>query len=161
MRIKRKNWKIQKKKSAEDELKKKQDEEMKQLLLLQKKLDLEKKALEETKQKRENESKKKEEEDRLKKLEEKLKEEEDGASENDILMPSMPVAQWGYNEVKQWIQSLKLSKDYGNIVTENGIDSEVLSEFKTKEDWQELGIKAVGDIRKLVKAQNELFPSKK
>lgn len=65
------------------------------------------------------------------------------------------VKSWSTEQVIEWMNSLNLTKDYSAIITSNGVDGDVLKDM-TKEDWNEMGIVALGDVKKLLKHASEL-----
>src|SRR5579883_1413073 len=55
-------------------------------------------------------------------------------------------------DVCEWMKSLKLTKDYSDIIKSNGIDGEALKHMTTKNLWNEIGITAIGDCLKILAA---------
>src|SRR5579885_3390092 len=53
-------------------------------------------------------------------------------------------------DVCEWMKTLELTKDYSDIIKSNGIDGKALKHMTTKQDWNELGITALGDIKKIL-----------
>lgn len=60
------------------------------------------------------------------------------------------VEAWTVDDVCKWMGSLKLSKDYSEVIRSQHINGEVLRTLKTSEDWKEAGITTFGDLRILV-----------
>jgi len=67
---------------------------------------------------------------------------------------SYNIITWKAEDVCRWLVSLRLSQDYSALITSGGIDGEVLlNDLKTPEDLKEVGIKAFGDVRKILRAK--------
>ena len=63
-------------------------------------------------------------------------------------------ANWSVEQVCEWMKGLKLTQDYSSLLTSNGIDGAAALAM-TKEDWREAGIKAIGDLSKIMLALNK------
>lgn len=65
---------------------------------------------------------------------------------------------WTTDDVVMFLKTLKLSKDYSEIIKQNNVNGEVL-ETMTRSDWQEVGITVFGDLRILTTAVRKLTGS--
>lgn len=70
------------------------------------------------------------------------------------LMNSGAISSWSVDQVVNWMKSLNLGEDYSGIIKQNHIDGDVLSVMKM-EDFRELGIKAFGDVNKILRKVKE------
>ena len=71
------------------------------------------------------------------------------------------VTKWSVDEVMEWVATLQLKKNYSQLLKDNDVEGDVLVEhLKTKDDWNELGITAFGDQRKLIRATQILLNRK-
>jgi hypothetical protein len=62
-------------------------------------------------------------------------------------------------QVCNWMQTLNLSQDYSKVIRENAIDGAALKHMTNKKDWNDLGIVAFGDVKKILAEIPKLFPS--
>lgn len=69
-----------------------------------------------------------------------------------LLKPSLrvPPTTASCADVALWMSGLELSEDYGAMITQQGIDGDVLGEALTEEDWQEIGVRNPHDRRKIL-----------
>jgi len=69
---------------------------------------------------------------------------------------SSNASSWSIDQVCEWISKIGLSQDYSSSIRINKIGGKALSTFKTKEDWKDIDIVAVGDVRVLCMEWNKL-----
>lgn len=55
----------------------------------------------------------------------------------------------GVEEVCEWMKTLRLSKDYSDLIRNNAIDGDVLKYMTDKQSWKDLGITTFGDLVKI------------
>lgn len=66
------------------------------------------------------------------------------------------ILDWSEVHVCMWMNSLNLSREYSSIISSKKITGSLLMTLTTKEDWKALGITAIGDLIKLIKAAQKL-----
>ena len=69
-------------------------------------------------------------------------------------LPSFPILEPPRKEmdvegVCEWLKTLKLTKDYSELIRSNGIDGVAL-QYMTEEKWKDVGVTAIGDLVKIV-----------
>jgi len=68
---------------------------------------------------------------------------------------SKSVKDWDCDDVVALLATMKLSKNYSDIIRSNNITGEVFATM-TKEDWADVNVKVFGDVRMLVAKVTEL-----
>lgn len=68
-----------------------------------------------------------------------------------LMQDKKNVALWTVEQVLGFVATLGLRHSYNQVLDEHGVDGVVLLSM-TKEDWKEVGVKALGDRRKIILA---------